>query len=126
MITTQGQITKLENVIAPEDLNTPSTVPAFIVQREEALKKFRKSIAKDDSLRTHEERFLHVMAFLESGKTTGSYTFRDAVIYSRGFDGFSVEILRELFDKYVETMISLRRLSIVNGCYSDEPVYVIQ
>lgn len=111
--------TTLIDAIPPEQVNV-STVPPMIVQRQDALAKFRKAIAKDDSLKTHVEHFLDVVKLLE--ENFASWTFRDIVTQARAFD-IQIEVLQELWEKYASTMIALRRLDVIQGAY-DEPIYI--
>lgn len=126
MITTQGPITKLEDVITTEaQANAPSSVSPFVIRQEAAVKKFRDSVGKDESFtELHVDKFCRALKFIESQRA--SYTFRDVCILSQDFLQIgSGDLLRELFDIYVQTMIDLRKLNVVEGA-GDEVLYVIQ
>lgn len=127
MITAHGNITKLEDVIPTEaQANAPvSSVSPFVIRQEAAVKKFKDTIAKDDSFtESHVTKFLRTMRFIESQRA--SYCWRDVVILSQDFLQIgSGSLLREIFELYVQTMIDLRKLNVVEGA-GDEVLYVIQ
>lgn len=125
MITTQGPITKLENVIPSDQVNAPPCVAPFAVAHTAAVESFKKKVLKDNITDEHVLRFLRGMSFLENHR--GSYSFRDCVIHGKWFlEIGTVPMLFELFTKYTSTLVSCGKLSVVENLVNDEIVYVIQ
>lgn len=122
IISSTSQHTTLEQAMATESINAPSTVPPLIVQEQTALDAFKKQIGKDESFTTsHVDKFLKTMRFIESQRA--SYSYRDVVILSQDFLAIgSHELLLELFHDYVDVQKRFNRLLELQGC--DGLVYV--
>ncbi len=121
MLTSNGNITRLENVIEPEAINAPCVAP-FAIKYSTAIDTFKKAIGGDAN-EIQREKFLTTMRFVETHYD--SWTWRTVVINANDFLQYGdIRLLESLWKRYHKIMLDCRQISELNGC--DGVVYVMQ